>query len=70
MVLHSSSEGLGQWVQEERNLYADYKRWVGAPPARILRVWLIALSMFQHGEGQSEYGAIEFLTGDKIVIVN
>jgi hypothetical protein len=30
------------------------------PPARILRVWLIALSMFQHGEGQGEYGAIEF----------
>jgi hypothetical protein len=39
-------------------------------PPRILRVWLIALSMFQHGEGQGEYGAIEFLTGDQVVIVN
>jgi hypothetical protein len=70
VVLHSGTTGLGQWVQEERNLYADYKRWVGEPPARILRVWLISLSMFQHGEGQGEYGAIEFLTGDGIVIVN
>jgi hypothetical protein len=69
-VLRSGSEGLGQWVQEERNLYADYKRWVGKLPARILRVWLIALGMFQHGERQGAYGAIEFLTDDKVVIVN
>jgi len=26
--------------------------------------------MFQHGEGQGEYGAIEFLSGDEVVIVN
>ena len=70
VVLHSGTAGLGQWLQEERNLYADYQRWVGKPPARILRIWLIALSMFQHGEGQGEYGAIEFLTGDQVVIVN
>ena len=70
VVLRSGTAGLGQWMQEERDLYADYRRWVGEPPARILRVWLIALSMFQHGEGQGEYGAIEFLSGDEVVIVN
>ena len=69
-MLRSGATDLGQWLQEERNLYADYQRWVGEPPARILRVWLIALSMFQHGEGQGEYGAIEFLTGNEVVIVN
>jgi hypothetical protein len=54
IVLRSGTTGLGHWVQEERNLYADYQRWVGEPPARILRVWLIALGMFQPGEGQGE----------------
>ena len=69
-VLRSGTAGLGQWVQEGRNLCTDYQRWVGEPPARILRVWLIALSTFQHGEGQGEYGAVEFLTGDNVVMVD
>ena len=43
---------------------------LGTHRPEILRVWLIALSIFQHGEGQGEYGAIEFLTGDEVVIVN
>jgi hypothetical protein len=57
-------------VAEERNLYADYTRWVGEPPARIVRVWLIALSLFRRQEGQCEYGTIEFLTGDQVTVVN
>jgi hypothetical protein len=61
---------LGQWLPEERNLYADYVRWVGEPPARIVRVWLIALSLFRRQEGQCEYGSIELLTGDQVTVVN
>lgn len=41
--------------------------------SRELDIWLkpgIALSMFQHGEGQGEYGAIEFLTRNEVRIVN
>jgi hypothetical protein len=70
VVVRSGQAGLGQWVAEERNLYADYTRWVGEPPARIVRVWLIALSLFRRQEGQCEYGTIEFLTGDQVTVVN
>jgi hypothetical protein len=45
-------------------------QWVGEPPVNIVQVWLIALSIFRHQEGQGKYGTIEFLTGDKVVIVN
>jgi hypothetical protein len=70
VVVRSGQAGLGQWLPEERNLYADYKRWVGEPPARIVRVWLIALSLFRRQEGQCEYGAIELVTGDQLTVVN
>ena len=70
LAVRSGQGQLGQWVPEERNLYADYKRWVGEPPARIVRVWLIALSLFRRQEGQCEYGTIELLTGDQVTVVN
>ena len=70
VVVRSGQAGLGQWLPEERNLYADYVRWVGEPPARIVRVWLIALSLFRRQEGQCEYGSIELLTGDQVTVVN
>jgi hypothetical protein len=70
VVIRSGQAGLGQWLPEERNLYADYKRWVGEPPAGIVRVWLIALSLFRRQEGQCEYGTIELVTGDQLTVVN
>jgi len=68
--VRSGQAGLGQWVTEERNLYADYTRWVGEPPAGIVRVWLIALSLFRRQEGQCEYGSIELLAGNQVIVVN
>ena len=70
MVVRSGNDGLGQWWQEERPLYADYQRWVGPPPTRIVRVWLIAASVFRRQEGQCEYGAIELQAGETTVRVN
>lgn len=70
VAIRSGQEKLGQWVQEERNVYADYKRWVGEPPAKIVKVWLLAVSLFRHQEGQCEYGPIELLTGDRVTVVN
>jgi hypothetical protein len=70
VVVRSGQAGLGQWVTEERNLYADYKRWVGDPPAAIVRVWLIALSLFRRQEGQCEYGNIELLAENQETVVN
>ncbi|MCP5164065.1 MAG: DUF3047 domain-containing protein [Pseudomonadales bacterium] len=58
VVVRSGPQGLGQWHQERRNLYADYLDYMGEPPARIVRVWLIANSIFQRGEGQCDYADI------------
>jgi hypothetical protein len=40
----------------------DYRRAVGHPPARIVRVWLIAVSLFQRHSGESQFADIELVT--------
>ncbi len=57
-VVRSGTEQLGEWLSERRNLYDDYKRYMGDPPARITRVWFIAVSIFQNGEGRCDYADI------------
>ena len=42
IVIRSGAQGLEQWIREERDLYADYQRYIGPPPRRIVRIWLIA----------------------------
>ena len=44
-------------------LYDDYRRAIGEPPARIAAVWLIAVSLFQHGRGQAEFAEIALTSG-------
>jgi hypothetical protein len=75
---------LGRWWDEERPLYTYYERFIGTirkrdeghdarvvpPPTRVVRVWLIANTMFRQQEGRCEYGAIELQTGDTVVTVN
>lgn len=58
VVVRSGPLGLGEWLDERRNLHADYSKYMGEPPARITRVWLIANSIFQRGEGDCEYAQI------------
>ena len=70
LVVRSGQEGLGLWLEEERNLYTDYQRAIGKPPSRVVRVRLIAVSLFQRLEGQCEYGAIEVVSGDRVLTVN
>jgi hypothetical protein len=56
MVLRSGRSELGQWKQERRNLYEDYQKMVGGPrPSRVVRVWLIAVSVFQRQPGTCLY---------------
>lgn len=64
VVLRSGQQGLGEWFTEERDIHADYVRWIGEPPAKITGIWLIALSAFRHGEGQAEIANIRFLTDE------
>ena len=59
VVVRSGREDLGRWIDEERDLRADYERYVGRPPALIERVWLIANSTFQRGFGRCAYRDIE-----------
>ena len=66
-VLRSDPKGLGKWLSEEQPLKADYAKAVGAPPARIVRVWLIAVSVFQRREGICEYADIELVDGDRVL---
>jgi hypothetical protein len=51
VVIRSGAEGLGAWHDERRNLHADALRYFGADPGAIVRVWLIAVSVFKRQPG-------------------
>jgi len=61
VVIRSGKQDLGSWLSEERNLYEDYLRYIGAPPSRIVRVWLIANSLFQRRDGVCSYRGIRLI---------
>ena len=55
-VLRSGKDGIGQWHGEARNIAADYHAALGAPlPNKIVRVWLIANSVFQRKQGKARF---------------
>lgn len=59
LVVRSGRSELGGWLSEDRNVYTDRAAAIGgADPARITRVWLIAVSAFQHGIGSCSYSGI------------
>jgi len=63
IVARSGLAGLGTWQREERAVWADVERAMGPPPGRIVRVWLIAVASFQHGDLHAEFSAIEIHDG-------
>jgi hypothetical protein len=64
VVVRSGPGGLGRWVEEERDLHADYARILGGPAREVVRVWLIANSLFQRGHGRCEYASIRLATNE------
>ena len=64
-VVRSGTERLGQWCAEERHVHADVMAAMGQPPARIVRVWLIAVSSFQHGTARAEFADIVLSDGSQ-----
>jgi len=67
VVVRSGAQGLGEWLNEERDLYQDYAEAIGgAMPGHIVRVWLIAVSLFQHGEGKCQYADIAIFSGEEV----
>jgi DUF3047 family protein len=62
IALRSGAVGLGNWHAEDRGVLEDYRRAVGHPPARIVRVWLIAVSLFQRQSGETWFADVELVT--------
>lgn len=69
LVVRSGADGLGRWHAEERRVQADYRRAVGEPPARIVAVWLIAVSVFSHSQGLAEFADIALADADQLLPV-
>jgi hypothetical protein len=57
-VIRTGRSALGAWHAEERRPYEDYRAAIGEPPARIVGVWLIAVSLFGHGRGEADFADI------------
>jgi hypothetical protein len=58
VVVRSGPQRLGEWIDEERDLHVDLMRHLGMARARVSRVWLIAVSLFQRRPGRCEYARI------------
>ncbi len=63
LVIRSGAGGLGTWIAEDRDLAADYQRAIGKPATRIVRVWFIAVSLFQRRTGRCQYADIRLSDG-------
>ncbi|XSG84737.1 MAG: DUF3047 domain-containing protein [Methylohalobius sp. ZOD2] len=70
VVVRSGEQGLGEWIDEARDVYQDYVDAIGGPmPKNIVRIWLIAVSLFQRTEGKCQYDDIAFLQGKRTIPV-
>lgn len=58
LVVRSGTDDLGGWLAEERSVLRDYERAIGSPPDRVVAVWLIAVSLFQHATGDALFADI------------
>lgn len=59
LVIRSDPSEIGKWLSEERNLKADYARYIGGEmPSSISQVWLISNSFFQGGVGKARVANI------------
>lgn len=70
VVARSGTADVGRWVDEERRVLADHRGAIGgAPPARVVAAWLIAVSVFQGGRGRGEVRRLELVDGERVVPV-
>lgn len=64
VVIRSGLDGLGAWRSERRDLHADALRYLGSHPGDVVRVWLIAVSVFQRRRGALSITRIRLRSGD------
>ncbi len=69
VVIRSGEAGLGVWQAERRNLHADALRYFGAHPGDVVRVWLIAVSVFKRQRGSFAIAEIRLRDGETEQIV-
>ena len=69
VVVRSGTRELGRWLDEARDVHADYTRIIGGPAREVVRVWLIANSVFQRGHGRCEYASIRLTDNDRTLEV-
>ena len=60
IVIESGQENVGQWLQEERNVYEDYKRAFGAEPPMISGVAIMTDTDNTGESATAYYGDIRF----------
>ncbi|MEQ8232222.1 MAG: DUF3047 domain-containing protein [Gammaproteobacteria bacterium] len=63
LVVRSGEDDAGRWLDERRAVHADVTRAMGAPPARIVAVWLIAVATFRHGRARAAFEDIRLERG-------
>jgi hypothetical protein len=59
MVVRSGQADLGKWVDDERDVHADYKEHIGGTAKSIVRVWLLGVSLFQRRAGSCRFADIQ-----------
>ena len=70
VVVRSGEDGLGAWRDERRDLHADALRYFGVHPGDVVRVWLIAVSVFKRQHGRCAYAGIELGNrGEKLAVL-
>lgn len=58
MVVRTGFGELGQWLQEERDIHADYHAHVAGKATKAVRVWLLGISLFQRRQGTARFSDI------------
>jgi Protein of unknown function (DUF3047) len=69
VVVRKGRAGLGDWLDEERDLHADYRRILGGRACEVVRVWLIGESAMQRRQGRCEYASIRLRTSERTLEV-
>ena len=71
VVVRSGKQGLGEWIDEARDLEADYRKFMGEPvPKRVVRIWLIAVSLFQRKRGRASFRDIRLDGGGRTLDID
>lgn len=60
IVVQSGEIGINTWVEEERNVYQDYKKIFGSEPPMIAAVGIMTDTDDTKGSALSFYGDIVF----------